>query len=169
MLGQSRGFGEGHKSTPEIMGPLLPQRFLRAHSLDPAQDHHRRRNPIKCQYRPINPALKPAFREQLDKWLKHDVIKPADSPWSLNLVAAKKKGGKIRWCIDWRWLNEVTKKDSWPMPTVQDTITQLAGATFSAVSTWPGPSIALTSIQTIERRLCSQHRLEPSSRSGWGH
>ncbi len=51
--------------------------------------------PIKCRYRPINPALEPALREQLDEWLKHDVIEPADSPWSSNLVAAKKKGGKI--------------------------------------------------------------------------
>ncbi len=90
--------------------------------------------PIKCRYRPINPALEPALREQLDEWLKHDVIEPADSPWSSNLVAAKKKGGKIRWCIDWRRLNEVTKKDSWPMPTVQDTIARLAGSNiFSGV------------------------------------
>ncbi len=58
--------------------------------------------PIKCWYRPINPALEPALREQLNEWLRHDIIEPADSPWSFNLVAAKKKGGKIRWCIDWR-------------------------------------------------------------------
>ncbi len=91
--------------------------------------------PIKCRYRPINPALEPALREQLDEWLKHDVIEPADSLWSSNLVAAKKKGGKIRWCIDWRRLNEVTKKDSWPMPMVQDTIAQLAGSDiFSGVN-----------------------------------
>ncbi len=49
-------------------------------------------------------------------------------------MAVKKKGGKIRWCIDWRRLNEVTKKDSWPMPTVQDTIARLAGSNvFSGV------------------------------------
>ena len=91
--------------------------------------------PIKCCYRPINPALEPALREQLDKWLKHDVIEPADRPWSSNLVAAKKKGGKIRWCIDWRRLNEVTKKDSWPMLTVQDTIARLTGSNiFSGVN-----------------------------------
>ncbi len=83
--------------------------------------------PIKCRYRPVNPGLEPALQEQLDDWLRHDVIEPADSPWSSNLVAVKKKGGKIRWCVDWRRLNEVTKKDSWPMPTVQDTIACLAG------------------------------------------
>ncbi len=84
--------------------------------------------PIKCRYHPINPGLEPALREQLDDWLRHDVMEPADSPWSSNLVAVKKKGGKIRWCVDWRRLNEVTKKDSWPMPTVQDTIACLAGS-----------------------------------------
>ena len=84
--------------------------------------------PIKCRYRPINPGLEPALQEQLDDWLRHDIIEPANSPWSSNLVAVKKKGGKIRWRMDWQRLNEVTKKDSWPMPTVQDTIARLAGS-----------------------------------------
>ncbi len=36
--------------------------------------------------------------------------------------------GKIRWCIDWRRLNEITKRDTFPMPSVQDTISRLAGS-----------------------------------------
>ncbi len=84
--------------------------------------------PINCRYRPVNPALEPDLRRQLGEWLRHDVIEPANSPWSFNLVAAKKKGGKIRWCIDWRRLNEITKKDTFPMPSVQDTISRLAGS-----------------------------------------
>ncbi len=84
--------------------------------------------PIKYRYRPVNPALEPDLRRQLDEWLCHDVIEPANSPWSFNLVAAKKKGRKIRWCIDWRRLNEITKKDTFPMPSVQDTISCLAGS-----------------------------------------
>ena len=31
-------------------------------------------SPIKCRYRPVNPALEPNLREQLDEWLKHGVI-----------------------------------------------------------------------------------------------
>ncbi len=58
--------------------------------------------PIKQRYRPINPSLEPDLRKQLDLWLDHGVIEPADSPWSSNLVAAKKKGGAIRWCIGTR-------------------------------------------------------------------
>jgi len=90
--------------------------------------------PIKCRYRPINPALEDDLRKQLDAWLEHDVIEPANSPWSFNLVAAKKKDGRIRWCVDWRRLNDITKKDSFPMPTVQDSLARLAGSSiFSAV------------------------------------
>jgi hypothetical protein len=90
--------------------------------------------PIKCKYRPINPALEPSLRAQIDEWVKHDVIEPSNSPWSANLVAAKKKGGKVRWCVDWRRLNAVTRKDSYPMPTVQDNMARLAGSTiFSGV------------------------------------
>ncbi len=82
--------------------------------------------PIKCRYWPVNPALEPDLRRQLDEWLHHDVIEPANSPWSFNLVAVKKKGGKIRRCIEWRRLNQITKKDTFPMPSVQDTISRLA-------------------------------------------
>ena len=84
--------------------------------------------PIKCRYRPINPALEPDLRKQIDLWLENDVIEPSNSPWSFNLVAAKKKGNAIRWCIDWRRLNQITKKDSFPMPTVHDNIARLAGS-----------------------------------------
>lgn len=84
--------------------------------------------PIKDRYRPVNPALEPDLRKQIDRWLEQDVIEEADSPWSSNLVAAKKKGGRIRWCVDWRKLNTVTKKDSFPMPSVFDNFNRLAGS-----------------------------------------
>ena len=90
--------------------------------------------PVKCRYRPIPPDLEGNLRRQLDRWLQEDVIEPSDSPWSSNLVPVKKKNGEIRWCVDWRRLNDVTYKDSWPMPTVQDTLSRLAGSrVFSSV------------------------------------
>jgi hypothetical protein len=51
--------------------------------------------PIKTRHRPINPGLEKNLREQLDKWIEHDVIKPSSSPWSFAMVAAPKKGGAI--------------------------------------------------------------------------
>jgi hypothetical protein len=62
-------------------------------------------HPIKFKYRTINRALEPTLRLQLDKWLANDVIEPAMLPWSANLVAAKKKNGAIRRCLDWRYIS----------------------------------------------------------------
>ncbi len=84
--------------------------------------------PIKCRYRPVSPQLEDSLRKQLEEWLRHGVIETSNSPWSSNLVAARKKDGTIRWCIDWRRLNDITKKDSFPMPTISDTLARLAGS-----------------------------------------
>lgn len=82
--------------------------------------------PVKCRNRPINPALVDDLRQQLDTWLRHGVIEPSQSPWSSALVAAKKKNGKTRWCVDYRALNEATTKDAYPMPLIEENLAQLA-------------------------------------------
>ena len=90
--------------------------------------------PIKCKHRPINPALEPNLKEQMDKWTKHDVIEQSCSPWSFPLVAAPKKNGTIRWCVDYRRLNDVTIKDTFPLPNIEDNLVRLADSrVFSCV------------------------------------
>jgi hypothetical protein len=44
--------------------------------------------PIKTRHCPINPGLEKDLKEQLDKWITHDVIEPSSSPWSFAMVAA---------------------------------------------------------------------------------
>jgi hypothetical protein len=82
--------------------------------------------PIKMRHRPINPTLEPDLRKQLDKWEEQGVIEPSQSPWSFPLVAAPKKGGKIRWCVDYRRLNAVTIKDTFPLPHIEDNLARLS-------------------------------------------
>jgi hypothetical protein len=82
--------------------------------------------PIKTKNRPLNPSLEPDLRAQIETWTKHGVIEPALSPWSFALVAAPKKGGKIRWCVDYRRLNAITKKDSFPLPNMEDNLARLS-------------------------------------------
>ena len=68
--------------------------------------------PGRCKHRPLNPSLEPQLQEQLDHWLKQDIVEPSTSPWSFALLAVPKKNGKIRWCVDYRRLNDITVKDT---------------------------------------------------------
>jgi len=52
----------------------------------------------------------------------------SDSPWSSPAVLVRKKDGNLRFCVDYRSLNDVTKKDSFPLPRIYDSLDTLAGA-----------------------------------------
>ncbi|KRY31612.1 Transposon Ty3-I Gag-Pol polyprotein [Trichinella spiralis] len=72
------------------------------------------------------------FREQMDGLLtdmiNKDIIEPSTSTWTTPVVLVKKKDGDVRFYVDFRKLNLVTKKDSYPLPRIDETIDTLAGA-----------------------------------------
>ncbi|GFT46290.1 retrovirus-related Pol polyprotein from transposon 17.6 [Trichonephila clavipes] len=62
--------------------------------------------------------------------MKDDVIEPSSSPWASPIVLVRKKDGSTRFCVNYRRLNDVTKKDSYPLPRIDDTLDTLAGNTW---------------------------------------
>jgi len=68
--------------------------------------------------------------QQVDQMLKADVIEPCASPCSSNVVLAKKADGSLRFCIDYRKLNNVTYKDSYPLPRIDTCLDALGGSKY---------------------------------------
>jgi len=55
------------------------------------------------------------------------VIEPSYSPWASLVCLAKKPDGSYRFCVDYRRVNAVSRKDTYPIPDIQDAFDSLRG------------------------------------------
>ena len=65
--------------------------------------------------------------DMLNKMLEAGVIQPSTSAWAAVPVLAKKRDGTRRWCLDYRMLNQCTKKDTFPVPIMSECLDALDG------------------------------------------
>jgi len=68
--------------------------------------------------------------ENVRSMLAAGVIEPSSSPWTSNIVVVKKKDGSLRFCVDYRRLNSVTRKDAYPLPRIDSCLDALSGARY---------------------------------------
>ena len=64
----------------------------------------------------------------LEEHLKKGFIEASSAPCSCPILLAKKPGGGIKFCVDYRKLNSLTKKDAYPLPLIAETIARLKKA-----------------------------------------
>ena len=58
------------------------------------------------------------------------VIQPLNSPWASPVVLVRKWDGSLRFCVDYRALNSVTKQDVFPLPWIDDLLDKLGQAKY---------------------------------------
>ncbi|KAE9272147.1 hypothetical protein PR003_g30294, partial [Phytophthora rubi] len=68
------------------------------------------------------------IENNVDKMLTAGVIEEGNGAWGFPAVLVKKKDGEVRFCIDYRALNKITKKDVYPLPRIDETLEALGGA-----------------------------------------
>ncbi|CAF4575574.1 unnamed protein product, partial [Rotaria magnacalcarata] len=56
--------------------------------------------------------------DETDKFLQQTIIEPSTSPWRSPVVVVRKKDGSTRFCVDYRKLNDISVKDSFPLPRI---------------------------------------------------
>ena len=80
--------------------------------------------------RRMTPHKSEACRKEIERLMEYDMIEPSKSPWACGVVMAKKKGGQLRFCCDFRYLNAVTIKDAYPIPRIYESLSKLGDAKF---------------------------------------
>src|SRR6185369_4145700 len=70
------------------------------------------------------------LKKQLEELQRIGFIRPSSSPWGAPVLFVKKKDGSMRLCVDYRALNEVTVKNKYPLPRIDDLFDQLKGAKY---------------------------------------
>ena len=86
--------------------------------------------PFKERFQRIAPPLLEEVWENLQDMLDGGAIRPSKSPWCNAIVLVRKKDGTLWFCIDFWKLNSRTKKDSFPLPRMQETMESMVGARF---------------------------------------
>ena len=87
--------------------------------------------PIKTRPRRLPLAHQSAADDAIDEMLEAGIIEPSDSPWASGVVMVnKKKSPKMRFCVDYRPLNSVTRKDSYPLPRIDECLDLVSGSSW---------------------------------------
>jgi hypothetical protein len=67
------------------------------------------------------------LKKQLTELQEAGYIRPSSSPWGAPVLIVQKKDGSQRMCVDYRSLNDVTIKNKYPLPRIEDLFDQMRG------------------------------------------
>lgn len=84
--------------------------------------------PIKLPPRRVPLHLQDEVNEHIKNMQVNGIVQPSCSPWGAPVVPVRKKDGTLRFCVDYRRLNNVTRKDAYPLPRIDDALDSLAHA-----------------------------------------
>ena len=94
------------------------------HEIDTGDNRPIRQHPRRIPYGEAREEATKQVRELQEAGL----IRPSNSPWAQPIVIVRKKDGTWRMCVDYRRVNSITRKDSFPLPRIDEALDSLAGS-----------------------------------------
>ncbi|XP_078666715.1 uncharacterized protein LOC144908750 [Branchiostoma floridae x Branchiostoma belcheri] len=86
--------------------------------------------PVRQRAYRVAQAHREKMREELQKMEEMGVIEPSKSEWASPVVLVPKKDGSIRFCVDFRKVNAVSRFDAYPMPRIDEMLDRLGKAKY---------------------------------------
>ena len=86
--------------------------------------------PFKEPLRRVGPERQRISDEQVKLLAEMGMIRPSKSPFASAVVLVKKSDGNMRFCVDFRRLNDITVKDSFPLPVISEHLDKLGTAKY---------------------------------------
>ena len=84
--------------------------------------------PVFSQPYRAGPEARKVVKESVKEMLDKNVIEAARTEWASPVVLVPKPDGTLRFCVDYRKLNEITVKDAYPLPRMDDCLDSLGDA-----------------------------------------
>lgn len=105
----------------ELGGPAN----VASHSIDTGDS-----KPIKTPSRRFNPVHEKIIFDFVEDYMKRGLVRRVNSPWAAPVVLVSKKDGTTRFCVDYRRLNAITRKDAFPLPRIDTLLDKLSKAKY---------------------------------------
>ena len=86
--------------------------------------------PVRQKMRRTPLGFEKEEKAHLESLITADVIEPSSSEWASPPVLVRKKDGRVRYCIDFRLLNDRTLKDSFPLPSIEECLDVIGNTKF---------------------------------------
>jgi hypothetical protein len=111
---------------PDNIPPGLPEARATDHTIDLLPNF---RPPGHRVYR-HSPADDAELVKQIAEYQAAGWIRPAKSPFGAGVLFAAKKNGERRMCVDYRALNQITQRDVYPLPKIDELLDNLRGSAY---------------------------------------
>ena len=124
MVQQQQQLQELMEEFPAIFRETPGRTTLTEHEIHVGDAAPIRQKPYRVPY-----SQRDVVKRELEEMMAAGVIQPSTSPWASPIVLVEKKDGGVRFCVDFRKLNQVAKFDAYPMPRIEEMFEKIGSAT----------------------------------------